>query len=225
MKRCTTCKVKKKLIEFSKQRTGKEGLFSQCKLCKRGYDTKYYEKNKKRMDERNKGYYIKNKDKFAKKSLKYYHKNSIKMREYHRAYYKKNKKTIFEKHYKKLKEDPQYKVKYSLRKRMQSALKGKNKSTNTVELLGCCIPYLMFYIQNNFKNRMNWNNHGDWHIDHIIPCANFNLIIESEQRKCFHYTNLQPLWAKDNIKKGKNIPKNLKSYKWTKYGWEFNYEQ
>ena len=53
---------------------------------------------------------------------------------------------------------------------------------------------------------MNWDNHGEWHIDHHIPIASFNLLKEEEQ-KCFHYTNLKPLWAKDNLSKGKKVPK------------------
>ena len=49
---------------------------------------------------------------------------------------------------------------------------------------------------------MNWNNYGEWHIDHIKPCSLFNLELEEEQLECFNYKNLQPLWAIDNIKKG-----------------------
>ena len=49
---------------------------------------------------------------------------------------------------------------------------------------------------------MSWGNYGKWHVDHIRPCASFNLVNEEEQKKCFHYTNLQPLWAKDNLSKG-----------------------
>jgi len=51
---------------------------------------------------------------------------------------------------------------------------------------------------------MTWKNYGEWHVDHIKPCAKFNLIIDKEQKRCFHYSNLQPLWAKDNIKKSDN---------------------
>ena len=54
---------------------------------------------------------------------------------------------------------------------------------------------------------MNWNNIGKWHIDHIKPCKSFDLTKSDEQKKCFHYTNLQPLWALDNIKKGAKISK------------------
>jgi len=52
---------------------------------------------------------------------------------------------------------------------------------------------------------MSWNNHGEWHIDHIKPCTSFDLSKLSEQKKCFHYKNLQPLWAKDNLSKGAKI--------------------
>ena len=57
---------------------------------------------------------------------------------------------------------------------------------------------------------MTWENHGEWHIDHIKPCASFNLLNEDEQKKCFHYTNLQPLWASENLSKGcKYVDENL----------------
>ena len=62
----------------------------------------------------------------------------------------------------------------------------------------------MGYLDAKFTDGMSWENHGEWHIDHILPCASFNLLIEDEQRKCFHYTNLQPLWAKDNLSKAAN---------------------
>ena len=52
---------------------------------------------------------------------------------------------------------------------------------------------------------MTWDNHGEWHIDHIKPCASFDLTDADQQRECFNYTNLQPLWAKDNLSKGAKI--------------------
>ena len=65
-------------------------------------------------------------------------------------------------------------------------------------------PWLKQYnpVMKKFVSGMSWENYGKWHIDHIKPCASFNLLEEDEQKKCFHYTNLQPLWAKDNLKKG-----------------------
>lgn len=105
----------------------------------------------------------------------------------------------YEKHRKLI--DPAFKLSKTLRSRLGSALKNQNaeKSNNTMELIGCTIPFLQGYLTAKFKPGMTWDNHGDWHIDHIKPCAKFNLIDEEEQQKCFHYTNLQPLWAEQNL--------------------------
>ena len=66
------------------------------------------------------------------------------------------------------------------------------------------------FLEAKFKEGMTWENHGEWHIDHIKPCVSFNLLDENEQKKCFHYTNLQPLWASENLSKGcKYIDENI----------------
>jgi hypothetical protein len=70
-------------------------------------------------------------------------------------------------------------------------------------MLGCTIEELWKHLEKKFKPGMTKENHGKWHVDHIIPCAIFDLSKPEEQIKCFHYTNLQPLWAIDNIRKGK----------------------
>ena len=62
------------------------------------------------------------------------------------------------------------------------------------------------YLEPQFKPEMNWNNHGEiWEIDHIKPCSSFDLTDTEQQKQCFHYTNLQPLWAEDNLRKGDKI--------------------
>jgi len=94
------------------------------------------------------------------------------------------------------------KITKGLRSRIREALKGKSKSQHTLGLLDCSIKQLKQHLENLFKPGMTWNNYGNWHIDHIKPCALFDLSKPEEQRKCFHYTNLQPLWATDNLKKG-----------------------
>jgi hypothetical protein len=88
---------------------------------------------------------------------------------------------------------------------MNTALyeRGLWKHGKTVELLGMTFAEFRPYIESLFKDGMSWENHGEWHLDHIKPCASFDLSKEEEQKKCFHYTNLQPLWAKDNLIKGK----------------------
>lgn len=100
--------------------------------------------------------------------------------------------------------DPAFKIKRTLRCRLYHALRSQTaqKSNRTLNLIGCNVPYLMGYLEAKFTEGMTWENHGKWHIDHIKPCSKFNLLDEEEQKKCFHYTNLQPLWGIDNIIKG-----------------------
>jgi len=104
----------------------------------------------------------------------------------------------------KCKTDPAFKLERTLRCRLYHALRIQNakKSNRTLELTSCSISHLMGYLEAKFTDGMTWENHGEWHIDHIKPCCKFNLLDSEEQKKCFHYTNLQPLWAKDNLSKG-----------------------
>jgi hypothetical protein len=103
--------------------------------------------------------------------------------------------------------DTEFKLIKTLRSRLYSALKRKDikKNTETLKLTGCSISFLKEHLEKQFKDEMTWKNHGQWHIDHIVPCVSFNLLLEEEQKKCFHYTNLQPLWAKENLSKGGKI--------------------
>jgi hypothetical protein len=93
-----------------------------------------------------------------------------------------------------------------LRSRLSAALKGKAKAKPTLELLGCDIGLLKLHLQNQFRDGMAWNNHGShWHIDHIKPCASFDLSNPKEQSKCFHYSNLQPLLVSENLRKSSKM--------------------
>jgi hypothetical protein len=96
-------------------------------------------------------------------------------------------------------------VAHNLRNRILKVLKGRNKSKSTLKLLGCTIEFLKNHLESKFTKGMSFSNYGKWHIDHIRPCASFDLSKSSEQHKCFHYTNLQPLWAKDNREKRDKI--------------------
>ena len=100
-----------------------------------------------------------------------------------------------------------FKILCALRIRMYDVLKGRTKSDTTKNLLGCSIEDFKKYLESNFKKGMNWDNYGrgGWHIDHIKPCASFDLSKEKEQRKCFFFKNLQPLWELENLKKGSKI--------------------
>lgn len=97
-----------------------------------------------------------------------------------------------------------FRLAQKLRARIRNALKGASKSTHTFDLLGCSLDELRAHIETLFKTGMTWENYGagGWHLDHIKPCASFDLTDPEQQRICFHYTNLQPLWAGENLRKG-----------------------
>jgi hypothetical protein len=100
--------------------------------------------------------------------------------------------------------DVAYRLEVSLRTRIRTALRKRliyNKESPTADLLGCSIDDLIRHLESKFQPGMSWDNHGKWHIDHIRPCASFDLNNAEEQRLCFHFSNLQPLWAHDNLRK------------------------
>jgi hypothetical protein len=105
----------------------------------------------------------------------------------------------------KLKTDFNYKLIHTIRVRVKDVLRGHSKSDSTINMLGCTINELWIHLEKQFKQGMTRENHGKWHIDHIIPCSSFDLTKPEEQAKCFHYTNLQPLWASENLAKGSKI--------------------
>jgi len=103
------------------------------------------------------------------------------------------------------KTDLNYKLTKILRGRMNMALGHNWKAARTAELLGASIPEVWNHLEKQFQPGMTRKNHGLWHVDHIVPCSRFDLSDPEQQKKCFHYTNLQPLWAFDNISKGAKI--------------------
>ena len=95
--------------------------------------------------------------------------------------------------------DPKYLVRNRLNSRLHTFLTKKTKSFQGY--VGCTWDALVLHLEQQFAEGMTWENHGEWHIDHIRPCASFDLTDPEQQRQCFHYTNLQPLWAEDNRRK------------------------
>ncbi len=104
-----------------------------------------------------------------------------------------------------MKRDPVFKMRMRLSSYILKTLKKQHtvKSVKFQTLLGCTVSELKIHLEKNFKPGMSWKNHGlnGWHIDHIKPVSKYNLLDPEEQKKCFHYTNLQPLWALENIRK------------------------
>ncbi len=179
-KTCTTCKKEFTLDNFYKDNHTKTGITGSCKNCLKDRVKKFIAENK---EEYKKKYKIYNDNK----------RNSEKRRIWRRAYIKRNTDQRFRK-----------KIANKIRKRLQS----KN-GVATTKFLGCSVNEFKAHLAAKFQPGMSWENYGTvWHMDHIIPCAAFEPTIE-EMKKCWHYTNIQPLFVEDNRAKS-NIVDGIK---------------
>tara|TARA_Y100000296_G_C5112162_1_gene225753 strand:+ start:62 stop:976 length:915 start_codon:yes stop_codon:yes gene_type:complete len=225
-KECTKCN---QMIEIKYFWKDKGNLRAACIFCKTKENKEWREKNKeklklkRKMDwknmseaEKQKGYekltfWRKNTEggkKFSERRSKAGLKRYYEIKNdpvAHSLYLEKERKYETERR----KNNPQFRFKQNLSRRVRSALtKFKTrKNISTLELTGIkSIQFLMHHIAKQFKPDsegvpMTWDNYGEWHIDHIKPCSSFDLTCPIQQKLCFHYTNLQPLWAIDNLKK------------------------
>lgn len=214
---CTRCGEEKPLDDFYNSKCGKLGKRSTCKICTNKDNAgrisaerrvKYYQENREKILQQQRESYCseKKKEYVEKNKENIYAKNS----EYHKKWYQENKesKLLKNKEYneKRENEDPEYKLRRRLRSRLTIALKKylkvPYKERNINLLIGCSLEELKQYLQAQFKEDMEWENHGKlWHIDHIKPCHLFDLSDIEQQRLCFNYKNLQPLYAQENLKK------------------------
>jgi hypothetical protein len=168
---------------------------------------KYQQINKEKESFRKKKYKDENPEKYLKCIRNYKILNKEKIREKSRDYYQNNKdkRRIYESE--KRKNDSVYRITGSLRSRINFFLKSKkiNKSNKTFEIIGMTPIELKEYLEKQFSQGMNWSNYGKWHIDHIIPLSSAKS--EDEIYKLCYYSNLQPLWAEDNLRKSNKIIK------------------
>jgi hypothetical protein len=175
VKICTKCKKELPITQFSTDNQNQDKLFYWCKKCVKEYNKKYAIKNKNKISAFAKKYYQEHKEIIERQQIKY----------------RKNRR----------KTDINYRILKNMRCRLNKVLKGNPKLSTTMKLVGCSIEELKVHLASKFTKGMTWKNYGKWEIDHIKPCAKFDLSKPEEQLKCFHYTNLQPLWEKDNQEK------------------------
>jgi hypothetical protein len=123
-------------------------------------------------------------------------------REYAKTHQKQSNLKKYRHRTRKLRTDPIFRMQIFLRARISRVLQGKTKSAASMKLIGCTPEFLRGYMEAQFQPGMNWENYGSWHVDHKKPCCGFDLTQPDQQRVCFHYSNLQPLWAKQNLSKG-----------------------
>jgi len=189
------------------------------------YQAEHYQKNKEEINKRRKERYQKNKTKELEQCKKYQQEHREERKPYEQKYAEDHKEEIriYREKYKlehkeeireanklyarKYRKNPINRLITDYRNRLWSVLKGYNKSANTMKLFGCNKEQLKQHLESKFTEGMNWSNYGngwhgrgmsEWHVDHIRPCASFDMSKKSEQFKCFNYKNLQPLWATEN---------------------------
>lgn len=192
MKTCKNCLASKNLSEFYPNKNIIDGYENKCKKCRNSASAKNYEANRERLKDVRHKWYEKNKEWYLPHCKTY-------------AAIPENKDlrcaTARRRESARRKTDINFKLKKYLRTRVYCALKGSVKSKNTMDLIGCSIDELKSHISQQFHPGMTWENYGKWHVDHIKPCASFDLVDPEQQKACFHFSNLQPLWAADNIRK------------------------
>ena len=189
------------------------------------YQVKYRKQNKNILKQKGKKRYLKNQDYNLKVAKEWREKNREKCRLYSVERRKKNPEYVRkmdkewreknldyvlkkgrERFNRRYRNDITFRIKTILGNQLKAKLKTQyiRKKNKALEYLGCSIDFFKNYIEKKFKPGMSWENHSfyTWHLDHIKPCAAFDFTKESEIKKCFHYTNFQPLWWKDNLSKG-----------------------
>lgn len=180
-KKCNKCGEIKLKTCFHTDRKSNDNLVGSCKKCMSENDKKWYKENSERAKE--------NSRKWRKENLE-------RAKENQRKWKKEKRQT-----------DISFKIECSLRVRANRALNGEDKSASTRELIGADPEFVKKHLESQFEEGMSWDNNTSdgWHKDHIIPCASFDLSDPEQQKKCFHWSNLQPLWAKDNLSKGAKL--------------------
>lgn len=212
MKVCTSCNISKDSSLFY---NGRNKCKECTKACSRQYtiDNKekiandkkrYYFENKEDILNKKKLYNFNNRDKIIEKNRIYYLNNKEKLNKYNREYSKSHRLELNDYAKNKKKTDLNFKLSMILRNRTRNFLKSKGlkKTVKFQEYIGCSLDELKKHLEKQFQIGMSWDNYSykGWHVDHIIPLSSAKS--EEELYKLCHYTNLQPLWAKDNFKKG-----------------------
>jgi transcription elongation factor Elf1 len=195
-KKCPRCNKVKSAKSFGYR--GKY-LRSHCKQCSAASAREHYNDNPEKVE----AYRAQNKEVLAARKKAWRKANP----DYNSWYYEQNKNKIRKNQAgyskKRCASDPTFKLRKNLRTRLYHALKGGAKNGSAVRDMGCTVEQLKEYLESKFQPGMTWDSYGvrGWHIDHIQPLAAFNLTKREELLKACHYTNLQPLWAEDNLRK------------------------
>jgi hypothetical protein len=169
-------------------------------LCSTCYSREWRAKNPKKYRAGQENWYLRNKKSEILKAKKWNKENKEAARESLRKYIKNS--NYYKERYK---NDLQYRLKVILRNRLLKSIKTNAKVGSAVSDLGCSIDQFKQYLESKFQPGMTWENYNKWHIDHIVPLSNFDLTNRQQFLKACHYTNLQPLWAEENLEKSDKV--------------------
>lgn len=167
----------------------------------------YYLRNRKRLLEQKQSYYAKNRpaiEAYRKRNAKRISKSNSRWHQANRDRVRERKRLQSQAR----RQCPTERISGNYRRRLGKWItRGGVKPANSESLLGCTFAEFRAHIERQFRKGMNWGNYGHkgWHVDHIIPCASFDLSNPDEVRRCFHFSNLRPLWAKANLRKGSKV--------------------
>jgi hypothetical protein len=166
-----------------------------------------YQKTKSKRREYIKRWERVNPEKVKVRAARKYQKNRVKILARMRDYEKRNREKINARRKHRYHRDPAFRIKKNLARRLTKKLAdaGKRWSARTERLVGCNVNFLRGYLECLFKPGMSWGNYGKWEVDHRTPCANYDLTDPAQQRSCFHWSNLQPLWEWENASKGAKV--------------------
>ncbi len=174
-----------------------------CKGCNSSRAREYMQQNREKLVERTRAYREQNRERVAEHARAYREQNREKCKEQCRAYRKQNREKVSARCKKRYQTDTSHKLRECLRSRLRSAIKGNFRAGSAVRDLGCTIPELKQHLESKFTPEMTWENWGTyWHIDHIKPLAAFDLTNREELLQACHWSNLQPLEATENLRKG-----------------------
>jgi hypothetical protein len=200
---CTKCDIDKPLVDYNVCSRVKDGRKAECRVCQNIANRKYKLENKEKISENNKKWNSENKKYYQEYGKVYRVENYDKISENRKNFKINNPQYYNEYNKKRKKEDVLFRLKMNMRNTICKYI--TKKTQTTFEIIGCTPQELKEHLEKQFKDGMTWENRGfyGWHIDHIIPLSSANS--EEELYKLCHYTNLQPLWAIDNLKKSNNI--------------------